>query len=303
MTTAPAISVVIPMHNRRDTIERAIGSVLAQDFANFEIIVVDDTSTDGGAVLVEAIEDPRVRLLRQPAQAGANAARNRGILEAKASLIAFLDSDDAFLSHKLSSVASVFETRPELGTLVDSFAIVSPFRGEDTAELLVNRRIESSDAFLDALFSSTDKRRRLRKATSGITVRRSVAVAAGLFDESVKRRQDMEFLARLAKCAPCAVTGRVLWTKYEQSESISFTGSGFVDATLLMHRLHPEYGSSPSRMAGDIVMYLWESLSRRRLSQVARDLGVLRRTFGIPATVSTLAAGCWAWYRDPRRKR
>jgi glycosyltransferase involved in cell wall biosynthesis len=231
---------------------------------------------------------------------GANAARNRGIREAMSPIVAFLDSDDAFRPEKLSTVVALFDRHPDLGTLVDSYEIVKPTSGRN-AQPLINRRIADNEAFLKALFTSTVRNRRLRKATSGITVRRDVAFKAGLFDEEVQRRQDMEFLARLAKTAPCQTTDRLLWTKYEQPQSISFTGAGFIASTLLISRIHPEYAASPSSMAADVVIYLAESLSRRRFGQVAADIRDLVKEFGLPATLALLGEGAWAWYRDPRK--
>ena len=104
------------------------------------------------------------------------------------------------------------------------------------------------------------------------------------------------------KVAPCAAFDQILWTKYEQPESISFTGDGFIDATVKMHRAHPEYSLSGSNMPADVVIYLWESLQRRRFRQVAKDLGDLGKEFGTGSTASLLIRGAWAWLVDPGRK-
>lgn len=293
--------MVVPVHNRRHVVRRAIDSVLAQDMADFELIVVDDGSSDGSAEIVAAIADPRLRLLRQT-RSGANAARNRGIRESSAPIIAFLDSDDEYLPHRLGAILAVLHREPGLGTLVDSYAIVHPDKNKGRPDPLANALIPASKEFLAALFTSTVKSRRLRKATSGITVRREVAIRAGLFDESVGRRQDMEFLARAAKIAPCATSDQILWTKYEQAQSISFTGDGFIDATVKMHHAHPEYSLAASHMPADVVIYLCETLQRRRYRQVAQDLGALAKEFGTASTISLLARGAWAWLVDPRRK-
>jgi glycosyltransferase involved in cell wall biosynthesis len=277
--------------------------VLRQDHSDFEVIVVDDGSRDGSAEAVAAISDRRVKVIRHDIPRGANAARNRGLLEASAPIVAFLDSDDEFEPHKLAAVLSIFERQPDLGTLVDSYAIVNLARRNGQPEDLINRPIATSNAFIAALFDSTVKNRRLRKATSGITVRRSVAIRAGLFNEEVQRRQDMEFLVRLAKTARCATTEQRLWIKHEQAQSISFAGDGFIAATLLMARRHPEYASKRAYQAADVVMYLWETLKRRRFRQLGRDLSLLARELGAGRTVACLAQGLWAWQVDARLER
>lgn len=295
----PRISVILPVHNRCCVVGRAIESVLSQTMADFELIVVDDGSNDGSADLVAAIPDHRLRLVRQPARTGANAARNRGIRESRAPLIAFLDSDDAFLPDKLSAVLAAFDGQPDLGTLVDSYAIVNPSK-RSGPEPLVNAIIPTSEEFLAAMFTSTVKSRRIRKATSGMTVRREVALRAGLFDENVDRRQDMEFLARLAKAARCATTDCILWTKYEQPDSISYTGGGFIASTLLMYRSHPEYSKADRNMPADVVIYLCETLQRRRYYQALEDIRMLAGHLGIASTLSLIVRGAWAWLVDSR---
>ena len=298
-----AISVIIPVRDRKNLLLRAVASVLSQDWRNLEVIVVDDGSTDGGPEAVAALRDPRVRLLSLGEQNGANAARNRGILESRAPLVAFLDSDDVFHPHKLSTVLAIFKEQPDLGTLVDSYHIVNPLRYGGRPEALINRVLTTSESFLPVLYNSTIKARRLRKATSGITVRREVAIRAGLFNENVLRRQDMEFLVRLAKTARCATTDAVLWTKYEQPESMSFKGDGFIASTLMMGRAHPEYRRQRSYQAADVAMYLWESLKRRRLGQIGRDLRLLTSELGVGGAASLIGSGLRAWQVDARLGR
>jgi glycosyltransferase involved in cell wall biosynthesis len=97
----PLISVVIPAYNRSATIEYALNSVLQQTLLPFEVIVVDDCSTDHTVEQIEKMNSPLVRVLVQEKRGGAQSARNRAIMEAKGNWIAFHDSDDEWLPDKL----------------------------------------------------------------------------------------------------------------------------------------------------------------------------------------------------------
>src|SRR5262249_19908208 len=104
------VSVIVPTYNRAETIRAAIASVKRQTFVDWELIVVDDGSTDGTASLIEA-SDPRLVLIRQANQ-GVNAARNAAMLRARGRYIAFLDSDDEWLPHHLELSVAFFRAHP-----------------------------------------------------------------------------------------------------------------------------------------------------------------------------------------------
>jgi glycosyltransferase involved in cell wall biosynthesis len=104
------VSVIVPTYNRRETIQAAIASVQRQTFADWELIVVDDGSTDDTADLIEG-SDPRLVLIRQKNQ-GVNAARNTAMLRARGRYIAFLDSDDEWLPHHLELSTAFFRAFP-----------------------------------------------------------------------------------------------------------------------------------------------------------------------------------------------
>jgi hypothetical protein len=118
----PEISVVVPLYNKEREIGRCIRSVLGQSFQNFELIVVNDGSTDGSADLVRASGDRRIRLIEK-ANGGLASARNRGIDEASAELIAFLDADDQWCPEFLATILSSAKLHPEAGAYFTGFWI------------------------------------------------------------------------------------------------------------------------------------------------------------------------------------
>jgi len=114
MSDTPAVSVVIPLYDKGPYIARALNSVLSQTVQSFEVIVVDDGSTDNGAEVVKGFVDPRIKLIRQENQ-GVSAARNRGISEATTDFIAFLDADDEWLPKHLETLLMLREKYPRAG--------------------------------------------------------------------------------------------------------------------------------------------------------------------------------------------
>lgn len=110
MGIPPKVSVIVPVYNRAAPVCAAIDSVLAQTFKDFELIVVDDGSTDATPLKLAAYGD-KIKIIRQPNR-GVSAARNAGIKAARGGLIAFLDSDDVWLPHKLAAQTAFFNANP-----------------------------------------------------------------------------------------------------------------------------------------------------------------------------------------------
>lgn len=116
------ISVIIPLYNCEKFITRSINSVLRQTVKDYEIIVVDDGSTDKGPEMVEKMNSPLIRLIRQKNQ-GVSCARNRGIKEARYELIAFLDADDEWDADHLETLLSLYGKYPQCGLFSASYRL------------------------------------------------------------------------------------------------------------------------------------------------------------------------------------
>ena len=108
----PYISVIIPLYNKELIVERSIKSVLNQSFKDFELIIVDDGSTDGSVSIVESIHDDRIRLFKQE-NGGPSKAKNTGVLNAKSSWVVFLDADDELLDGALNTYANFIGDHPD----------------------------------------------------------------------------------------------------------------------------------------------------------------------------------------------
>ncbi|MBM3934278.1 MAG: glycosyltransferase [SAR202 cluster bacterium] len=186
----PAISVVIPAFNGAAFLPRSIGSVLGQIFPDFELIVVDDGSTDDTSEVVKAyLGDKRVRYLYQPNK-GLPGARNTGINESAADLISFLDCDDEWLPEKLSlQFAAMADSA--FSACYGAARFVLP--GGQTKVMRGIQR-EPRELYRQLLFKNV-----LYGATSSIVVRRECFDRLGPFDERLVSCEDRDMWLRLSK--------------------------------------------------------------------------------------------------------
>jgi len=289
-TAQPTISVVMPAYNRVGCINSSIDSVLGQTLTDFELVVVDDCSTDGTADMVEARTDPRVRCVRQPINAGPSAARNRGIHEARAPLIAFLDSDDRYLPHKLGFVTRYFDNHRDIDALIDSFEVVYPgFIPWKRRAPRSNPDLRDSRSIERAVFA-----RQVYKATPALTARKRILIAAGLFDEALRTREDMDLVLRLTRTARCATTSAVLWTKHWTRGSLSTEQGTFIPNVIDICHRHPSYLIDPDfrpGLARDEARHLIRRLVRGQFGRLARDLRQLASNQGVTETRALFAEG------------
>lgn len=189
------ISVVIPLYNKSQWIIETIQSALNQQFRDFEIIVVDDGSTDDGPLKVKSINDCRVRLVCRP-NAGVSAARNRGIEEARGEYIAFLDADDEWRPEYLATQYFLTRKYPECNV----FACNYEFRNaEGVVKPTVIRKLpfEGEDGILSNYFEVASYSHP-PLWTSAVMVRKTAIQAVGGFPVGIKSGEDLLTWAKLA---------------------------------------------------------------------------------------------------------
>ena len=131
------ISVIIPLYNKARFVQRSLDSVLRQNFTDFELLVIDDGSTDGSAEIVARCPDPRLKLMRQP-NSGPGAARNCGLRVARGGLVAFLDADDEWLPDFLARGIDFLDRHPEVAAV--SFGYRDAGRSLDETENVWDKR-------------------------------------------------------------------------------------------------------------------------------------------------------------------
>jgi glycosyltransferase involved in cell wall biosynthesis len=192
----PFFSVVIPVYNRARVIRDAVESVLKQSFQDLEIIVVDDGSTDNSCARLAACADPRMRLVVQK-NAGASAARNRGIDLARGRFVAFLDSDDTFLPHHLEVMAELVKGTQGSGTQgsgtqgLVAYAPVRAHRGPQGFLIKPHRAIRQGETMASYLMCE-----RGFVQTSGLVVPADAARKVR-YREDVRYGDDTDFAIRL----------------------------------------------------------------------------------------------------------
>lgn len=193
--SAPSISIVIPLHNKEKEVGRAIASVLSQTFGDFEVIVVNDGSTDRSRDVVQDYEDPRIRIIDQSNQ-GVSAARNRGIAEARSGLIAFLDADDEWEKDYLETILKLAEKYPDASVFATGYMIQTP-GGIRRRAVIKGLPAGFSEGILKKYFavaSYSDP----PLWTSAVAVRKEAIKAVGGFPEGVIAGEDLLTWARLA---------------------------------------------------------------------------------------------------------
>ncbi len=188
----PIVSVVIPTFNRANLLPRAISSVLAQTFSNFELIIVDDGSTDNTAEVVNEFADPRIRYIALGKNCGGSHARNQGIQSARAEFVAFLDSDDEWLPKKLELQLARLQSSD------DPYATVVYCLGYEYYESVQRKKLPNLIAHEGDVFNNL-LRGWLPSTTSLFLSKRSSLVDVGGFDESLPSFQDYDLWLSLAK--------------------------------------------------------------------------------------------------------
>lgn len=199
----PVFSVVIPLYNKELSIGATLASALAQKDVAFEVVVVDDGSTDRSAEIVAAVADPRLRLIRQANQ-GASAARNRGVAEARGVFAAFLDGDDLWDSDFLATISTLVALFPDAGVYATAYRVDAGQGRVRPVQLHPALAARGPGLMPDYFSAATFGEQPFY--TSSTCVRCTAFLASGGFAVGVTHGEDLDQWARLALANPIAFT-------------------------------------------------------------------------------------------------
>ena len=204
-----SVSVVVPTANRAHVVGRAIASVLAQTFADFELLVVDDGSVDETPRVLDAVADPRVRSLRRPRNGGPSVARNTALAVARGEWMTFLDDDNEWVPTYLERQLEIAASRPEAALIHCRAQVHDDHLGRDLD--VIPPVVPDGPAFCRLVNG-------WQPPTSGSMVRRTRLLAAGGFDEELRVAEDFDLFLRLAQEGDFAGTAEALLIRHERAD-------------------------------------------------------------------------------------
>jgi glycosyltransferase involved in cell wall biosynthesis len=224
----PYVSIVIPAYNRASSIRMAVESVLRQTYDDFELLVVDDGSTDGTMAKLDAVTDPRLHRLANSRNMGASAARNTGIRHARGTWIAFQDSDDEWLPLKMEKqMARIAGAGPDCIACYCGLSIVN--RIYTRSDILDRKPEHRTQLRYIPHPSLSDVEGNIREmilkqslvSTQTLVARRDILDRIGGFDESLPALVDWDCVIRLAQLGSFAFVDEPLVMQYFSENSIT----------------------------------------------------------------------------------
>ena len=202
MTDSPKVTVVITTYNRAGLLTRAVESVLAQTFTDFEIIIVDDCSSDNIQEVIASLDDPRIRSFRHERNRGLSAARNTAIFNARGEYVALLDDDDEWLPVNLELRVRRLDRAPSTVGLVYGWRDVDD---DTTGEVRPHTRYTLEGDLFEYLLALN-----YVAGSPDLMVRLSAAQEIGGFDESLQASVELLFLTQIAQRFHIAVVPQVI---------------------------------------------------------------------------------------------
>ena len=237
MGTAPIASIIIPTYNRAGLLPNAIRSVLRQTFQDFELIIVDDGSSDNTEEVVAMVHNHKIKYIRHESNKGGSAARNTGIMSAQGKYIGFLDDDDEWYSEKLQKQINKFRVlTDDFGLVYTGFSFTSMESGEVSHPVIPSLK--------GHLFSNLLKNNILGSPTP--LIKKVCFEKAGYFDETLPSIQDWDMWIRISKFYYFDFVPEILAKHYIHGNQISANLSTKIKGReILVRKYHQDLSGYP----------------------------------------------------------
>ena len=242
----PLVSVILPTYNRKDLVGKSIQSVLSQTYRQFELIIIDDASTDGTEKVIKEFSDSRIVYLTHSENKGGSAARNTGINTAKGEFIAFQDSDDIWLPDKLAKHMAVFANSPKSVGVV--YTQCSRWEGDKERHIPGELpKLKNGDLFHVLLAGNFI-------TLPTVVMKKICLTKAGQFDETLPRLQDWELFLRIAKHFEFRYVPEPLVNSFFTEDSISSNPKALIRAVkIILKKNLEEYKADPRLYANQLL--------------------------------------------------
>lgn len=234
----PVVSVVIPAFNAEKWLTAAVDSVLNQSLDNWELLVVDDGSTDGTVAIISRVNDPRVRLVSQENQ-GPTAARNTGFSNCRGQYVALLDADDQYETQFLERTVDFLDQNPSFGFVAtDQFLIARD--GRKTTAFTISKHLPTTDCPIAVDYCRVRMRERCFPSNTALVLRRSLIDRLGGYESTLFGGEEMELVLR--------------WTRE--------TRLGYIPHPLVSHFDRPGSFIKDLERSVDARVHLWHQILR-----------------------------------------
>lgn len=215
----PFFSIVIPLYNKEKYIEKTLKSVLNQSFTDFEILIVNDGSTDGCVEKILRFKDERLKIFHQENK-GVSVARNKGIKESQAEYICFLDADDEWMSDYLQNLHETILKFPDAGIYCSRY--FTKINEKKLCKNPIENISDDYEGYVSDFFASSLRYR--IALTSAVCVHKNVFYEIGGFDEKISSGQDLDYWIRIAQKYPVVITNKeTMIYNFQLPDSLSKT--------------------------------------------------------------------------------
>lgn len=222
------VSIVLPTYNRADTVGKAIESVLGQTYPYFELLVIDDGSTDNTEAVVKAYQDERIRYCKMPQNGGQSKARNYGMQLAKYDYIAFEDSDDIWYANKLEMQMQIMkQADSKIGVVYHKLKyclqngnIVMPDEG-------ISLEKKNGDIYAQLLYDNLI-------GMPTILIRKECLEEIGYLDESLRSLEDYDFVLRICQKYQAVFIDQILLDAEYSENGVSANSYNYLVASCVL---------------------------------------------------------------------